>query len=399
MLQQARFLLLTLLMACFLPTSAFAIAKERLVLMPLRLSDEDEGLKSAMETALSEGLQQTYTVFSGDKVQQKTKEIFDNESKFAITECDETKCMQDIAIAFQSELIAIANVTKRDNGYFLALSIQNIFDNKVVYSQSVALEQSNSFEVINKLKELSNTNTKPIAILITSVSFENEIWEEAKRGNTLEEYQIYLNKYPQGEFALLAKKNIANIREVKIKVEEEQLWNSAKINDNESNYEIYLQRFPSGKFAPWAKEKLKSLKHEQEEKAKIVVTTPLNKPKSSNGVWIDKRSNVMWQDDSYAKELKLNWYKAGEYCKKLSLGGFSNWRLPSYDELMKIVDYSKAFPAVKSEINNVSSKSYWTSTSAVKNSLYARTVDFATGGDVIAHKPEETHTRCIREIK
>lgn len=122
--------------------------------MPLRLSDEDKSLKGAMEVALSEGLQQTYTVFSGDKVQQKAKEIFNNESKIATKECDETKCMQDIAIAFQSELIAVANVTKRDKGYFLALSIQNIFDNKVVYARSIAYKNADNFELIDRLKEL-----------------------------------------------------------------------------------------------------------------------------------------------------------------------------------------------------------------------------------------------------
>ena len=40
------------------------------------------------------------------------------------TECDETRCMQNIAEAFQAELIATANVTKKEGNYFLALSIQ-----------------------------------------------------------------------------------------------------------------------------------------------------------------------------------------------------------------------------------------------------------------------------------
>jgi hypothetical protein len=71
-------------------------------------------------------------------------------------ECDETKCMQNIAMAFQSELIATANVTKRDGGYFLAISIQNIFDNKVIFSNSVPCRNCDSFQVVDKLIELSS---------------------------------------------------------------------------------------------------------------------------------------------------------------------------------------------------------------------------------------------------
>ena len=89
-------------------------AKERLVLMPLRVGDEIQNMLGAMETALAQGLQHQYTVFAGEDVAKKTREIFKKES--AKKNCDETRCMEDIAIAFQSELIATANVTKIEGG-------------------------------------------------------------------------------------------------------------------------------------------------------------------------------------------------------------------------------------------------------------------------------------------
>ena len=55
--------------------------KERLVLMPLRLSEEDKNLQGAMETALVKGLQQKYEVFSGEQVAKKAREIFLKESR------------------------------------------------------------------------------------------------------------------------------------------------------------------------------------------------------------------------------------------------------------------------------------------------------------------------------
>jgi hypothetical protein len=132
-------------------------APERLVLMPLRIPEEDKNLQGAMETALVEGLQQTYTVFSGQRVAQKAHEVFMQESKdTAHSECDETRCMQNIAGAFQSELIAIATVSKQDGTYFLALSIQNIFDNKAIYSKSTPCENCNGAQVVEALKVLSS---------------------------------------------------------------------------------------------------------------------------------------------------------------------------------------------------------------------------------------------------
>jgi hypothetical protein len=63
--------------------------------------------------------------------------------------------MQNIAMAFQAELLATANVTKQDGIYYLALSVQNIFDNKVEYSKTLTCENCNGAKVIDKLKVLS----------------------------------------------------------------------------------------------------------------------------------------------------------------------------------------------------------------------------------------------------
>ena len=130
--------------------------KERLVLMPLRVPNEEKELAGAMETALVQSLQQKYAVFSGEQVSQKAHQIFMKESRNAAHfECDETRCMQNIAEAFQAELIATANVTKQEGSYFLALSIRNIFDNKVVDSKSEICENCKATQVIAMLKVLS----------------------------------------------------------------------------------------------------------------------------------------------------------------------------------------------------------------------------------------------------
>lgn len=138
-------------------------SKERLVLMPLRLAESDRSLQGAMESALVNGLQQQYEVFFGERVQQEAKKVFAQESATAKKECDETRCMENIALAFQAELIATATITQQDGGYFLVISIRNIFDSKVVRSESVTCKACDKFEVVEKLKKLvappENKNT------------------------------------------------------------------------------------------------------------------------------------------------------------------------------------------------------------------------------------------------
>lgn len=181
--------------------------KDRLVVMPLRVREEEQGLLASMETALVEGLQEKYEVFSGERVAKKAKEIFNKESQTAKKDCDETRCMQDVAMAFQAELIAVANVTKRDGGYFLAISIQNIFDNKTVYSKNLACKNCDEFQLVGRFRELVGA-TSATSAAPNAAEMENDLWREAQKGNTKEDYTAYLDKYPSGRYSALAEARI-----------------------------------------------------------------------------------------------------------------------------------------------------------------------------------------------
>jgi len=259
-------------------------AKETLVLMPLRVPDEDKSLQGSMETALVQGMQQKYEVFSGEQVAQKAKAIFLKESRnTSKKECDETRCMQDIAIAFQAELIATANVTKRPDGYFLALSIQNIFDNKVVYSNSIPCQNCNAYQVVDKLKELSGasvqasstptdngiTPTRTIALPTVPTAprvtgnpndAETQVWAEVVAGNKIEDYKLYLDSYPQGKYAKQAieqKQKLEAYAKASAAAaaaqENEQAWNTAQQSNSVASYTQYLNQYPNGSYAALAK--------------------------------------------------------------------------------------------------------------------------------------------------
>jgi hypothetical protein len=57
-------------------------------------------------------------------------------------------------------------------------------------------------------------------------------------------------------------------------------------------------------------------------------------PDNSGGVWSDPATGLMWtrKDNGYA----LRWQPAAEYCRNLQLGGYSDWRLPTIDELKNL---------------------------------------------------------------
>jgi hypothetical protein len=56
------------------------------------------------------------------------------------------------------------------------------------------------------------------------------------------------------------------------------------------------------------------------------------------GVWTDPSTGLMWTAKDNGSD--ISWGKAVKYCQNLSLAGYSNWRLPSIDELQNIYDGS-----------------------------------------------------------
>lgn len=123
---------------------------------------------------------------------------------------------------------------------------------------------------------------------------------------------------------------------------------------------------------------------------------------NGNGTVTDRASGLMWaQQDSIET---MDWPSALAYASASSLGGHSDWRLPSVKELQSIVDYSKApnatdqaslGPAINSAYFGITPLAegvtqtqpdygyYWTSTSAFHSAaspdhVYAWYVAFGT---------------------
>jgi len=113
----------------------------------------------------------------------------------------------------------------------------------------------------------------------------------------------------------------------------------------------------------------------------------------------DNQTNLMWQDDKSVKTTQKKWQGAIEHCQNLSLGGYSDWRLPTRMELHSITDKTKYDPAVKSGIKNVVSDNYWSSSPYVSDSSKAWYVYFKSGDGRWYDKSTATFVRCVRDSK
>lgn len=118
-----------------------------------------------------------------------------------------------------------------------------------------------------------------------------------------------------------------------------------------------------------------------------------------NGVYLELDNELMWQDASYRDAddsayvnedsncKSGNQSYAADYCQTLVYNGYSDWRLPSSDELMHVSRKSKVF------VDNRGAD-FWTSTKATKGRYFTvYTVD----GQRYARQPmQSNYIRCVR---
>lgn len=73
-------------------------------------------------------------------------------------------------------------------------------------------------------------------------------------------------------------------------------------------------------------------------------------------------SGLQWQDDVSVGVTSYTWADAIPYCNTLSLGGYSDWRIPNVKELESIVDYSETTSTVNPVFQNGYGLYLWSST-------------------------------------
>jgi adenylate cyclase len=109
---------------------------------------------------------------------------------------------------------------------------------------------------------------EPMSVpLSDSAAIDLALWQAASGSDRVQEYLVYLERFPAGEFAAPARERIAALSETTPEPAgvaadtaiELTFWESVKGSSNPALYEAYLAKYPDGNFALLAKAMLDEL--------------------------------------------------------------------------------------------------------------------------------------------
>ena len=127
----------------------------------------------------------------------------------------------------------------------------------------------------------------------------------------------------------------------------------------------------------------------------LLVLTSLN----AKDVIYDTSTSLIWQDAYANDEFSITFKEAEEYCSKLVIEEYSDFRLPTLNELQSIVDYKKYKPAILNGFNFAVSETYWTSTEFANDYDYVWTINFKKGARDVKAKHYDRNIRCVQKVK
>ena len=128
-------------------------------------------------------------------------------------------------------------------------------------------------------------------------------------------------------------------------------------------------------------------------------TSSFAEEQKTDSIVIDRPNAIYWQDNSFSQDSSEDWDDAVLYCDQLVLNGIAHWRLPTFRELLSIVDYTRSHPAINKIFYYVDEGTYWTSTDFSATEARAWTIDFRSGKTYYSYKTTNHAVRCVKDIK
>jgi hypothetical protein len=115
---------------------------------------------------------------------------------------------------------------------------------------------------------------------------------------------------------------------------------------------------------------------------------------NSSSIVMDTTTKLMWQDDTTPST--MDWTSAISYCEALTLGAYTDWRLPNIIELTSLVKFSSYNPAIDSTFQNTNTNHYWSSTTNKSDTTKAIDVNFISASHHSEVKTSTIYVRCVR---
>jgi cell division protein FtsN len=85
-----------------------------------------------------------------------------------------------------------------------------------------------------------------LILVISACSRQQSDWEKTRAANTTDAYELFLKKYPSGEFTAQAEARVKELYE-------ERDWQKARDADTQEAYQAFLKQYPEGKWAEEAR--------------------------------------------------------------------------------------------------------------------------------------------------
>ena len=125
--------------------------------------------------------------------------------------------------------------------------------------------------VTNSATNAANANTPNVA-MVDPAAIELSFWESIKNSTNPDDFKAYLDKYPDGQFAALAKSRAQPTKSAgpagDTNSAEMIYWNTIKDSRNPADVRAYVTKFPNGLFVELANNRIASLEAEGREAAK-----------------------------------------------------------------------------------------------------------------------------------
>jgi uncharacterized caspase-like protein/tetratricopeptide (TPR) repeat protein len=123
--------------------------------------------------------------------------------------------------------------------------------------------------VTNSASNAANANAPNVA-MVDPAAIELSFWESIKNSTNPDDFKAYLDKYPDGQFAALARSRAQPSRPTgpagDANSMEMTYWNAVKDSHNPSDFKAYVNKFPNGLFVEIANGRVAMLEGEAREK-------------------------------------------------------------------------------------------------------------------------------------
>jgi tetratricopeptide (TPR) repeat protein len=132
------------------------------------------------------------------------------------------------------------------------------------------------------------------------------------------------------------------------------------------HYKRYLELAPNASDAAKVRNEIYKLEYRAEQYSRVSELGRNGRFISyDNGTVLDTQTKLMWAAKDNGAD--INWQDAKSYCDNYSGGGYTDWRMPTQDELAGLYDSSKTQPGsdprwnihMATELINITGYAYW----------------------------------------